>query len=43
MAAPAERLQVLILADCMISIVGERWLVGQTNLPNITEPIATDR
>ncbi|PON71297.1 Neurochondrin [Parasponia andersonii] len=40
---PAEKLQALILAESMISILGERWLIGRTNIPNAEEPIPADR
>uniref|UniRef100_A0A6P4ACC7 neurochondrin isoform X2 n=1 Tax=Ziziphus jujuba TaxID=326968 RepID=A0A6P4ACC7_ZIZJJ len=41
--APAEKLRALILAESMVSILGERWLIGQINLPNMKEPIPVDR
>ncbi|KAL5559720.1 hypothetical protein UlMin_035931 [Ulmus minor] len=41
--APTEKLQALILAESMMSILGERWLIGQVNLPNMNEPIPADR
>ncbi|KAJ4823705.1 hypothetical protein Tsubulata_051574, partial [Turnera subulata] len=31
--APAEKLHALILAEYMVSIRGEEWLIGQANLP----------
>ena len=43
MTGPAEKLQALILAESMISILGEKWLIGQINLPNVKEPIPADR
>ncbi|KAF3447071.1 hypothetical protein FNV43_RR12251 [Rhamnella rubrinervis] len=41
--APADKFQALILAESMISILGEKWLIGQINLPNVKEPIPADR
>lgn len=43
MAAPAEKFQALILAKAMISIIGEKWLIGPIQLPNSEEPISADR
>lgn len=43
MAAPAEKLQALILAESMVSILGEKWLIGPIKLPNVEEPIPADR
>lgn len=31
------------MAESMVSIMGEGWLVGQINLPNIHDPIPADR
>ena len=42
-AAPAEKLQALILAECTISIVGEEWLIGSVKLPDVQDPIPVDR
>ncbi|CAB4266821.1 unnamed protein product [Prunus armeniaca] len=41
--APTEKLQALILADYMMTIFGERWLIGHINLPGVKEPIPADR
>ncbi|XVE97374.1 hypothetical protein REPUB_Repub03eG0014200 [Reevesia pubescens] len=41
--APAEKFEALILAESMVSIMGEGWLIGQINLPNVQEPIPLDR
>ncbi|XP_024023601.1 neurochondrin [Morus notabilis] len=41
--APAEKFQALILAKAMISIIGEKWLIGPIQLPNLEEPISADR
>ncbi|KAK6249253.1 hypothetical protein QUC31_020818 [Theobroma cacao] len=41
--APAEKFEALIVAESMVSIMGEGWLVGQINLPNIHDPIPADR
>ncbi|KAK3003110.1 hypothetical protein RJ639_019792 [Escallonia herrerae] len=41
--APAERLQALMLAESVISIVGEGWLIGQMNLPDAQDFIPADR
>ncbi|OVA07955.1 Neurochondrin [Macleaya cordata] len=41
--ASAEKLQALILAESIISIVGESWLIHQKNLLNEMEPIPVDR
>lgn len=40
---PAEKLQALILAESMLSVMGETWLIGQINLPDIQDPIPVDR
>ncbi|KAK8505402.1 hypothetical protein V6N13_045842 [Hibiscus sabdariffa] len=41
--APAEKFEALVLAESMVSIKGEGWLIGQVNLPNIQDPIPADR
>ncbi|KAL6345515.1 hypothetical protein AAG906_017239 [Vitis piasezkii] len=41
--APAEKLQALILAESVISILGERWLLGQMNLPDAKDSVPADR
>ncbi|GKV03212.1 hypothetical protein SLEP1_g15556 [Rubroshorea leprosula] len=41
--APAEKFEALILAESMVSIMGEAWLIGQINLPNVQDPIPPDR
>ncbi|XVF48315.1 hypothetical protein PTKIN_Ptkin03bG0180300 [Pterospermum kingtungense] len=41
--APAEKFEALILAESMVSIMGEDWLIGQINLPNVQDPIPADR
>ncbi|KAK4551229.1 hypothetical protein RGQ29_032450 [Quercus rubra] len=41
--APAERLEALMLAEAMVSILGEHWLIGQINLPDKEDPIPVDR
>lgn len=41
--APAEKLQALILAESMVSILGEGWLIAQTSLPDIHDPIPAER
>uniref|UniRef100_A0A5B7BRT3 Neurochondrin n=1 Tax=Davidia involucrata TaxID=16924 RepID=A0A5B7BRT3_DAVIN len=41
--APAEKLQALILAESMISMMGEEWLIGQMNLSEMEDPIPADR
>ncbi|XP_039050992.1 neurochondrin-like [Hibiscus syriacus] len=41
--APAENFEALILAESMVSIKGEGWLIGQINLPNVQVPIPADR
>ncbi|GLT76142.1 hypothetical protein SLA2020_478180 [Shorea laevis] len=41
--APAEKFEALILAESMVSIIGETWLIGQINLPNVQDPIPPDR
>ncbi|OMO90748.1 Neurochondrin [Corchorus olitorius] len=41
--APAEKFEALILAESMVSIMGEGWLIGQINLPNVEDPIPADR
>lgn len=41
--APSEKFQALALAECIISSIGEDWLVGPVNLPEVQEPIPADR
>ncbi|KAM5564397.1 hypothetical protein ABKV19_018805 [Rosa sericea] len=41
--APTEKLQALILAESMVTIFGEKWLVGQINSADGKGPIPTDR
>ncbi|XP_040971612.1 neurochondrin isoform X2 [Gossypium hirsutum] len=41
--APAEKFEALILAESMVSIKGEGWLIGQINLPNVQDPTPADR
>ncbi|KAL0394305.1 UNVERIFIED_CONTAM: hypothetical protein Slati_4396700 [Sesamum latifolium] len=41
--APAEKLQALLLAECVISIVGEEWLIGPTTLHNTHSSFPADR
>ncbi|KAL2489543.1 neurochondrin family protein [Forsythia ovata] len=41
--APAEKLQALVLAEHVISIVGEEWLIGPMNLPNAQDSFPADR
>ncbi|KAM7492915.1 hypothetical protein LguiB_027524 [Lonicera macranthoides] len=41
--APQDKLHALILAESVISIVGEGWLIGEMNLPDMQDPIPADR
>ncbi|CAK9143344.1 unnamed protein product [Ilex paraguariensis] len=41
--APAAKLQALILAESVISTVGEEWLIGQMNLPDLQDRVPADR
>ncbi|XP_062163182.1 uncharacterized protein LOC133870141 [Alnus glutinosa] len=41
--APAERLEALMLAETMVSILGEQWLIGRINLPDKEDSIPVDR
>ncbi|KAK6162123.1 hypothetical protein DH2020_001964 [Rehmannia glutinosa] len=41
--APADKLQALVLAECVISIVGEEWLIGPTTLPDARSSFPADR
>ncbi|XP_059658206.1 uncharacterized protein LOC132304506 [Cornus florida] len=41
--APAEKLHALILAESMISMLGEEWLIGQMNLSDREDRIPADR
>ncbi|XP_023761482.1 uncharacterized protein LOC111909929 [Lactuca sativa] len=41
--APDQRLEALILAESVMCIAGERWLIGQTNSPDTQDPIPADR
>ncbi|KAJ6732266.1 NEUROCHONDRIN [Salix purpurea] len=40
---PAEKLHALILAEFVMSIMGEGWLLGQPNLPDLPNSIPADR
>ncbi|KAE9463479.1 hypothetical protein C3L33_04625, partial [Rhododendron williamsianum] len=40
--APAEKIQGLILAESVMSMVGEGWLIGQMNLSNAVDPVPAD-
>ncbi|CAJ1966990.1 unnamed protein product [Sphenostylis stenocarpa] len=40
--APAERLQALILAESMVSMYGEDWLVSQVNTNDAQDPVSAD-
>lgn len=41
--APEQKLEALILAESVISIVGEKWLIGQMSLADTQDPIPVDR
>ncbi|XP_011081496.1 uncharacterized protein LOC105164540 isoform X2 [Sesamum indicum] len=41
--APADKLQALLLAECVISIVGEEWLIGPTTLHGAHSSFPADR
>ncbi|KAL6502112.1 hypothetical protein OROGR_027245 [Orobanche gracilis] len=41
--APADKLQALVLAECVISIVGEEWLIGPTTLQDTRNSFTSDR
>ncbi|XP_065851150.1 uncharacterized protein [Euphorbia lathyris] len=41
--APAEKLHALILAESMMSLFGENWLIGQSNLPDLQESLPRDK
>ncbi|XP_038899673.1 neurochondrin isoform X2 [Benincasa hispida] len=41
--APAEKLQALSLAESMVSILGEGWLIGEIELPDVRDAIPSDR
>ncbi|KAG5566790.1 hypothetical protein RHGRI_002360 [Rhododendron griersonianum] len=40
--APAEKIQALILAESVMSMVGEGWLIGRMNLSNAEDPVPAD-
>uniref|UniRef100_I1JB45 Neurochondrin n=1 Tax=Glycine max TaxID=3847 RepID=I1JB45_SOYBN len=40
--APAERLQALILAESMVSMYGEDWLIGQVSTNDALDPAPAD-
>ncbi|KAL6534128.1 hypothetical protein OROHE_013961 [Orobanche hederae] len=42
-SAPADKLQALVLAECVISIVGEEWLIGPTTLQDARNSFPSDR
>ncbi|XP_057959684.1 uncharacterized protein LOC131152081 isoform X2 [Malania oleifera] len=41
--APAEKLQALTLAEAMISVLGEEWLIGDLTLPGSQDSYPRDR
>nr|XP_009788558.1 PREDICTED: neurochondrin isoform X2 [Nicotiana sylvestris] len=41
--APSHKLQALILAESVISIVGEGWLIGEMNLTDSQDSLPADR
>ncbi|KAJ8538844.1 hypothetical protein K7X08_032313 [Anisodus acutangulus] len=41
--APSHKLQALVLAECVISIVGEGWLIGEINLTDYEDSLPADR
>ncbi|XP_060208842.1 uncharacterized protein LOC132636153 isoform X2 [Lycium barbarum] len=41
--APSHKLQALVLAECVISIVGEGWLIGEMNLTDSQDSLPADR
>lgn len=41
--APSHKLHALVLTECVISIVGERWLIGEMNLTGSQVSLPADR
>ncbi|KAL3650675.1 hypothetical protein CASFOL_007078 [Castilleja foliolosa] len=41
--ATADKHRALVLAECVISIVGEEWLIGPTTLPDAPSSFPADR
>ncbi|XP_071720906.1 uncharacterized protein [Rutidosis leptorrhynchoides] len=41
--APNQRLEALILAESVMCIAGERWLIEKTSIPETNDSIPTDR
>uniref|UniRef100_A0A2P2L9B7 Uncharacterized protein MANES_03G012200 n=1 Tax=Rhizophora mucronata TaxID=61149 RepID=A0A2P2L9B7_RHIMU len=41
--SPAEKLHALILAESMVSMLGEGWLIGQSSLADSHDPMPADR
>ncbi|CAN4076898.1 unnamed protein product [Withania somnifera] len=41
--APSHKLQALVLAECVISIVGEGWLIGEMSLTGSQVSLPADR
>ncbi|KAK3211603.1 hypothetical protein Dsin_016309 [Dipteronia sinensis] len=41
--APSDKLQALILAESMVSIKGEGWLLSQIKLPDVQDSVPADR
>ncbi|XP_020090387.1 uncharacterized protein LOC109711650 [Ananas comosus] len=39
----SEKLQALLLAECMMSILGENWLLEQTNIPEEQKPMPVEK
>lgn len=40
---PFERLHALILAENMMSILGEKWIIGRVKLPSVDGYLPADR
>ncbi|CAH9143271.1 unnamed protein product [Cuscuta epithymum] len=41
--APSSKFQALVLSECVMSIVGERWLIGEMCLRDATYSLSPDR
>ncbi|KAJ0251859.1 Uncharacterized protein HA466_0127550 [Hirschfeldia incana] len=41
--APSEKLHALILAENMVSILGEKWLIGRVKLPSVEDYLPAAR
>lgn len=42
-AAPSDKLEALILAESMVTLKGEGWLISRTNLSDVQDCVPPER